>query len=172
MAKQFIKKITVAVCMILFLGVIALMTYAYVVPVILSADIPGIITLGINGAVENATNIAKILGLICVVFVLAYVVGKKIKKIKAILCPTTNEPVKVHENNVDQTNTKQIKTNQNVKQIDNPDQIDVYPQNNSDVKSGTVAKLPVDNKDTLNVENTKTCPTSTTGFNPRGAGIF
>ena len=60
--KQFIKKITVAVCMTVFIVSIASLTYAYVVPALLAADIPGMIssveekTEGISAVFANTTN--------------------------------------------------------------------------------------------------------------------
>jgi endonuclease YncB( thermonuclease family) len=129
MAKQFIKKILIATCMTVFLVVIASMTYAYVVPAILSADIPGTITSGIGDVNEKTKNVAT------------------------IFIPVTDQLSNIHKDNMKQTDTKKVQTNQDLKQIDNRKQLDADPPNYSKVKSGTVTKI-IDG-DTLDIDGTR-----------------
>ncbi len=127
MAKQFIKKILIATCMTVFLVVIASMTYAYVVPAILSADIPGTITSGIGDVNEKTKNVAT------------------------IFIPVTDQLDSIHKDNMKQTGTPSANTDD--RQTQSLKQLDADPPNYSKVKSGTVTKI-IDG-DTLDIDGTR-----------------
>ncbi len=131
MAKQFIKRTLIAVCMTVFLVVIASLTYAYIVPALLTADIPGMITSGIDNVEQETSGI------------------------KTVFANATDQLDKVHKNNIDQA--KSIPPDTPVTKTKSPDTSSQIPKqsfsdhpNYSAAKSGVVTKI-VDG-DTLDID--------------------
>ncbi len=109
--KQFIKRTLVAVCITVSLVIIASLTYAYVIPALLTADIPGIIAGDIGEADEMMDSIGT------------------------VLATTTNELQKTHKNTQTLDDTPKNVQYNNARQTI-PEEISYGA-----VRSGTVTKI-------------------------------